>query len=66
MPRISAAPMDSITKEDFEAFVEVRDSGRTNMMMIRNVAALSGLDEGTAMGILCNFDALAKKFPGVA
>lgn len=64
--RVSAAPMDTITEQDFKDFVEVRNGGLTNMMITVNVSALSGLSREKVMGILTNFGALDKKFPGIA
>lgn len=64
--RVTATPMENITEQDFKDFVEVRNGGLTNMMMTANVSALSGLSRETVTGILTNFAALDKKYPGVA
>ena len=56
---------NEITKSDFEAYEDVRKSGRTNMFMIRNVIALSGLDRDTIKGIMIHYNFLCKKFPEV-
>ena len=57
--------MDEITKEDFEAYEEVRVSGLTNMWMAHTVSEMSGLDREMVLEILKNYTALEKKYPDV-
>ena len=64
--RVSAAPMDTITEQDFKDFVEVRNGGLTNMMRTANVSDLSGLSSEKVKCILTNFAAMCEKFPGIA
>lgn len=54
-----------ITKEDFERYEEVRMGGRTNMFMISNVVALSGLDKDKVKEIIQQYSQLNKKYPDV-
>lgn len=54
-----------ITKRDFERYEEVRVNGRTNMFMINNVCALSGLDKKKVKEIMHNYGELNKKYPDV-
>lgn len=54
--------MKEISKEEFERYEEVRVGGRTNMFMVSNVEALSGLDEETIMAIIKNYSELKEKF----
>ena len=41
--------MEKITKENFEAYVDVQESGVTNMFDVRTVQSLSGLDKEQIM-----------------
>ena len=50
-----------ITKEDFEAFEEVREEGMYNMMS-PNAILMSGLDKSTYLEILSNYSKLKEKF----
>ena len=54
-----------ITKEEFQAYEDVRLSGRTNMFMVSNVIVLSGLDRETIKEIMSNYseikDSLSQK-----
>jgi hypothetical protein len=54
-----------ITKEDFEAYEEVRSSGATNMFDVRNVEALSGLEREKILAIMKQYSELCEKYPGV-
>ena len=47
---------------DFTKYLDVRDSGVTNMFDLRNVTALTGLSKGQIMYIMNNFDELSKKY----
>ena len=57
--------MTSISKEDFEAYEAVRESGVTNMFMVKVVSNLSGLDRDTITTIMKEYDELCEKYPGV-
>ena len=50
-----------VTKEDFEAFEEVREEGMYNMMS-PNAILMSGLDKSTYLEILSNYYDLKEKF----
>ena len=50
-----------VTKEDFEAFEEVREEGMYNMMS-PNAIRMSGLDKSTYLEILSNYSKLKEKF----
>lgn len=52
------------TKEQFEDYVSIRDSGATNMFDIRIVCALSitGLDKSICLYIMEHFSDLAKEY----
>ena len=47
---------------DFVKYLDVRDSGVTNMFDLRNVTALTGLSKEQIMYIMNNFDELSKKY----
>ena len=47
-----------ISKEDFEAYCEVQESGVTNMLNVRLVSQLSGLDKDQVMFIIRNYGEL--------
>ncbi len=51
-----------VTKEDFEAYVEVQKSGATNMFAIKTVMALSGLDKEVIFTIMDTYSELKEKF----
>ena len=50
-----------VTKEDFEAFEEVREEGMYNMMS-PNAILMSGLDKSKYLEILSNYSELKEKF----
>ena len=50
-----------ITKEDFEAYEEVRQEGMYNMLS-PNAILMSGLDKQTYLEILQNYSELKEKF----
>ena len=54
-----------LTKEQFEAYEDVRESGVTNMFMIGVVEEISGLEKDTIITIMKNYKYLEEKFPGV-
>ena len=47
---------------DFLKYLDVRDSGVTNMFDLRNVTALTGLSKEQIMYIMKNFSELDKKY----
>ena len=54
--------MEKITKEDFEAYVDVQESGVTNMFDVRTVGQLSGLEKEQIMTIMTNYGKLKDKY----
>jgi hypothetical protein len=53
------------TKEQFEAYERVRQSGVTNMFAVNVVAQLSGLTREQITGIMENYSQLCEQYPGV-
>lgn len=51
-----------ITKEQFERYVEVQMSGRTNMFMISTVMELSGLSKEQCLEIMQRYGELKEKW----
>ena len=54
--------MTEITQEQFEAYVDVQESGVTNMFDVRNVTALSGLNKKQIMTIMKSYSELKEKY----
>ena len=54
-----------ISKEDFEAYERVRESGVTNMFDVKTVSELSGLGRDTIIKIMKNYGNLVRKYLGV-
>ena len=54
--------MSPVTREEFESYVDVQESGVTNMFDVRTVESLSGLDKGTIMSIMKNYGELKDKY----
>ena len=54
--------MVEITKEQFEAYVDVQESGVTNMFDVRTVQSLSGLGKEKIMEIMKNYGTLKNKY----
>ena len=54
--------MEKITKENFEAYVDVQESGVTNMFDVRTVQSLSGLDKEQIMTIMQHYGELKDKY----
>lgn len=52
----------NVTKEDFEAYEEVRRSGVTNMFAVNIVCKLSGLERKTVMAIMYGYSRYKKEF----
>lgn len=59
--------LDDITREDFERFEDVRNSGMTNMYAIKEVAQLSGLTEEKVAFIIegNHYAELEQRYPEV-
>ena len=51
-----------ITKEKFNSYEKVRNSGVTNMFMVSNVSDLSGLAKEEILFIMKNYKELSKKY----
>ncbi len=56
--------MEDITKEDFEAYKDVQNSGVTNMFDISVVVELSGLERNQVLTIMKHYDNLTEKYYG--
>ena len=54
--------MEKITKEQFEAYVDVQMSGVTNMFDVKTVEELSGLNKVEIMTIMTNYGTLKDKY----
>jgi len=54
----------AITREEFEAYCEVQESGITNMLDIKLVSQLSDLNRNQVMFIIKNYGVLYKKYKG--
>ena len=54
--------MEEITKEQFEAYVDVQMSGVTNMFNVKLVGELSGLEKEQIMTIMTHYGELKDKY----
>ena len=54
--------MEKITKEQFEAYVNVQESGVTNMFDVQMVSGLSGLEKEQIMTIMQHYGELKDKY----
>ena len=54
--------MEKITKKQFEAYVDVQESGITNMFDVRMVKSLSGLEKEQIMTIMTYYGELKDKY----
>ena len=54
--------MAEITKEQFEAYVNVQESGVTNMFDVKTVGQLSGLEKEQIMKIMTSYGELKDKY----
>ena len=54
--------MEKITKENFEAYVNVQESGITNMFDVKMVQSLSGLEKEQIMTIMQHYGELKDKY----
>jgi len=52
----------NITQEEFDAYVDVQESGVTNMLNIPVVSDYSGLSRDKIITIITNYDILNKKY----
>lgn len=51
-----------ITKEQFNEYVDIQNSGITNMCMISNVCDLTGLEKEEVLFIIKNYSDLKNKY----
>ena len=58
--------MENITKDQFEAYVDVQMSGVTNMMDVKTVSELSGLERQEIITIMRNYNELQDKYESVS
>lgn len=71
MNKYAPTELNEITKEQFEAYEEIRESGATNMFNVRAVVELANNDEDeiltqeVVIGIIKHYQSLMEKFPGV-
>ena len=54
--------MTEITQEQFEAYVDVQESGVTNMFDVKTVGQLSGLEKEEIMKIMTDYGTLKEKY----
>ena len=54
--------MTEITQEQFEAYVDVQESGVTNMFDVKTVGQLSRLDKEQIMTIMKSYSELKDKY----
>ena len=54
--------MEKITKENFKAYIDVQESGVTNMFDVKTVGQLSGLEKEQIMKIMTNYGELKDKY----
>ena len=54
--------MTEITQEQFEAYVDVQESGVTNMFDVKTVSELSGLEKEQIMKIMTDYGTLISKY----
>ena len=54
--------MEEITKEQFEAYVDVQESGVTNMFDVKTVGELSGLEKEEIKTIMKSYGELKEKY----
>ena len=54
--------MENITKDQFEAYVDEQMSGVTNMMDVKTVSELSGLERQEIITIMRNYNKLQEKY----
>ena len=54
--------MTEITQEQFEAYIDVQESGITNMFDVKTVSQLSGLEKEEIMTIMQSYGELKEKY----
>ena len=54
--------MTKISREQFEAYVDVQESGVTNMFDVKTVSELSGLEKEEIMTIMKSYGELKEKY----
>ena len=54
--------MENITQDEFDAYVNVQESGVTNMLNIPVVSDYSGLSREKIITIITNYDILHDKY----
>ena len=54
---------EEITKDEFESYEAIRQSGVTNMFDVRTVEALSGLERKKIIDIMKSYSELVQKYP---
>ena len=54
--------MEEITQEQFEAYVDVQESGVTYMFDVKTVSELSGLEKEEIMTIMQSYGELKEKY----
>ena len=54
--------MTEISREQFEAYVDVQESGVTNMFDVKTVGDLSGLEKEEIMTIMQSYGELKEKY----
>ena len=54
--------MTEISREQFEAYVDVQESGVTNMFDVKTVGELSGLEKEEIMTIMQSYGELKEKY----
>ena len=54
--------MTEISREQFEAYVDVQESGVTNMFDVKTVGQLSGLEKEEIMIIMKSYGELKEKY----
>lgn len=52
-----------ISKKDFQAYLQVQNSGKTNMFDLRNVVMLSGLSREKILEIMTNYHKYKEQWP---
>jgi len=51
-----------VSKEDFQAYLKVQNSGKTNMFDLRTVVKLSGLSREKILEIMTNYRKYKKRW----
>ena len=54
--------MSPVTREEFESYVDVQESGVTNMFDVKTVGRLSGLEKEEIMTIMKSYGELKEKY----